>query len=175
MGGPLTIMEMSKDILATAAAAFSQPGANPAPARRFVAHGQVQAQGEQLTVACTSLRGARPFPLTQIQAPKTSVTPSVDFRVELWRACWPQPNVSGSAAAGSQLADPSAFTAASESLQIDIATLFVWLVNAGLDGTLLPSQPTIRTAQDAAFGAPVALGPSGQLAGWGFPLQVKFP
>src|SRR5262249_30445688 len=113
-----------------------------------------------------------PFPLTQLRAPKETITPGADFAIEVWRACWPQPNVTG---AGSQLASPSAFQDAALLLQQDLATLVGYLTTLGLEGLLLPSFPALKTAQDVAFGVPVPLGPTGPVAGWRWPLQVKLP
>lgn len=170
MIGATSISTILTDVLAACVAAYGQTGAPAVPSRQFISHGQPIWEGEQLTVCATGLSVVHPFPLTAQRAAKTTVQPSLGVSVEVVRACWPQPKVSGP---GSQLPDPSAFTAAGLALAKDAATIFGWITDLAVTGGLIPSYPTIGGNNDVALGVMVPTGPQGLWAGWRWPISIK--
>jgi hypothetical protein len=167
---PDTIETVLNDVLAACTDAFGQEGANKAPERMFVTHGQPVVTSEQLVVWSPGVRPTKPFPLTRLGAIKDSVIPGLDVTIELWRSCWPVPKAQGPTA---QLASPEALTKAALSLANDAASLFGYVSGLAAAGTLFPSLPTLGTSSDVALLPLVSLAPQGALAGWRWPVALK--
>ncbi len=166
-----TVRTVVRDILTACTAAFAQPNTPDPPANIFSSHGQAGGiQGEYLCVWSGGLSSTHPFPLAQLGAIKKTVVPSTLITIELMRECWPQAHAS---AAVKATASPDTFTAASEALMLDAATIFSYIAQHATIGDLIPSLPTIHTAQDIAFSPMVPVGPLGNRAGWRWPMAVK--
>lgn len=169
---PTTVRTVVRDILTACIAAYGATNAPTVPANTFSSHGQagLLPSGDYLCVWSGGLSGTHPFPLSQLGAVKSSVVPSTLITIELMRECWPAGH--GSAAVKATPA-ASEFTDASEQLMLDEATLFSHITRLATAGTLIPSLPTINTAQDIAFSPMVPVGPLGNRVGWRWPMAVK--
>lgn len=168
---PVTLVTILSDVLASCQAAYGQTGAPAAPSRAFMTLGTPTVEGEQLTVAWSGVSTVHPFPLSQQRAIRAVAVGSVGLAVEVWRTCWPVPQVT-SPTAGT-LVSPDVYTAASAGLLTDAATIWGWLSRLAVEGGLCPSLPTIAGAADVALQPMVPLGPQGNLVGLRLPVSVK--
>lgn len=158
------------DTLAACVAAFAAPNTPVIPTRHYITHGQPVAAQEQLTVQSLGIAADHPFPLAQIRAVKSSVVAGAGLSVEIWRSCWPAADVSNPRAT---LPAPNKLQAAALILAQDAAALYGFFCDGAAAGTLFPSLPLIRVADDVSLSPLVPLGPQGLLAGWRFGLAVK--
>ena len=167
-----TIVTIMTELLGYAGHAWDAATTVTAPAIQFVTVGppaQGGVQGEQLTVYATAFRPVFPFPLTQQRAPRSNVVPAVDLAVEVWRTCYPTPNVQQ---AGAQLASPTALQSAALRLYADLALMGQHLAAGTVEGGIFATWPKKGLVQDVAVGVAIPLGPSLQYAGWRFPISV---
>lgn len=167
-----TLQTMATDLMTACTVALNTSPALGAPTRTFVAHNTPIVEGEELTVWVAGVRSAKPVPLTRIGAVKTSILITADLTVDLWRDCWPQPQVNN---VSKQLPEPAALTAAARRLQSDAGALWGYVAQLAALGTLFPNLPTLDNAGDVAVGSMTPLGPQGTLVGWRWPFQVKVP
>lgn len=168
---PAVYRTILTDVLAACEDAYSAVGAPDIPARRFIAHGQPVASGEQLTVSPLGISAAHPFPLAQLRAIKTTAIGSAGIAVEVWRQCWPSAEMTSPAS--KNLPNPAAFTAATLTLADDATTIWGHLADLCAGGGLVPSLPSIAVAEDTSISPMVPLGPTGLLAGWRLTIAVK--
>ncbi len=169
---PDTIQTVLGDILAACVAAYSDPGAPSPPSQHYISHGGpgFLAKGDQLIVWSGGISATHPFPLTQLTAVKKVVVPSALISIQVMRDCWPTGNVTN---VNATTPSPGEFSAAAEASALDAATIFGYIAQHATIGDLLPSLPTISTAQDIAFTPMVPVGPLGTRIGWRWPFAVK--
>lgn len=167
---PNFLPTLLSDVLGACEDAFAQTGAPAIPSRSYLTHGTPVVEGEQLTVQSLGLSVTHPFPLAQLRAVRTTVVGSAGVSIEIWRSCWPMPQVS---AAGSTLPHPSKFGDAAATLALDASTLWGWMADLAVNGGMCPSFATIGIADDVSLSPLVPLGPLGGLAGWRLQMAIK--
>lgn len=168
---PNTVGLLLDDLLKACVDAYAAlEVAHGPPQRQLKTHGQTPAaDGEQLVVSCTSVRPARPFPATDIGPQYQALIPAADLSIWLWRACWP---TADSHAQQITLPTPDAIAEAAARLAEDASTLFAYVSQLAVTGTLFPSVAGLGVGA-VTVQSMVPLEPSGKLAGWRWPLTVK--
>lgn len=169
---PTTVRTVLRDILAACVAAYGQAGAPTIPAHRGISHGQpgMLAKGDQLVVWSGGISATHPFPLTQLSAIKKTIVPSAAVTIQMMKECWPTGDANAVAAFTASSTD---YTDAAEEAALHAATIFGHLAQLATTGLLIPSLPTIHTAQDVAFTPMVPVGPLGNRIGWKWPIAIK--
>lgn len=167
---PLTLRTVMRDVLAAATAAYEAEGAPKVPALRYLMHGTPTWAGEQLVVWSPGLLSSGPFPLPKLRAVRTTIIPGAQLNIEVIRECWP---VTEGTNVRQTAPGPDQWTDAAEMAALDASTLFSHIAQQITVGTLCPSLPGLRGADDFALSPMVPLGPLGARFGWRLPLAVK--
>lgn len=161
---PLSVESVLAEILAACVGAYSHTdGAPELPDRRYVTHGPIVADDEQLVVSSAGLRTAKAFPGATSAAVDCAVVAQLDAVVEVWRCCWPMTDDEGHAPTADVLNE------AGLKLARDVSTLWPYVAGLATAGGLV----TGATCHDVALGTMTPQGPQGGMAGWRWPISVK--